>query len=81
MSVRASAGIFTDRGALYSMSAMAQDAPFGNVITVNNPKISAWITAPWINGKPVLVERSEAIRSGLAVIGKLYRQHDFTSDQ
>src|SRR5439155_24313015 len=31
--------------------------------------------------KPVLVESSEAIWSGLAVIGKLYRQHDFTSDQ
>src|SRR2546427_10923209 len=33
------------------------------------------------DGKPFLVEPAEAIRSGLAVIGKLYRQHDFTSDQ
>jgi len=28
MSIRAAAGMFTDRGALYSLSALAQDAPF-----------------------------------------------------
>ncbi|PYS16317.1 MAG: hypothetical protein DMG15_02550 [Acidobacteria bacterium] len=54
MSVRASAGIFTDRGALYSMSAMAQDAPFGSVIQVNNPRIDdPWSTYPGGNPLPI----------------------------
>ena len=111
MSVRASAGIFTDRGALYSMSAMAQDSPFGSVIQVNNPRLEdPWGTYPggnplpiyltknitfpasasyvtynphWHphNGKPVLVECSEAIRPELAGDGQLCRQHHFAPDQ
>jgi hypothetical protein len=53
-SVRASIGTFTDRGALYSMSAMAQDAPFGTVITVPSVKMSdPWATYPGGNPLPL----------------------------
>ena len=34
--IRASVGMFTDRGALYSMSAMAQDAPYGTALSLTN---------------------------------------------
>jgi hypothetical protein len=44
-SIRASVGMFTDRGALYSMSAMAQDAPYGSVISIPNVRM----TDPWAN--------------------------------
>ncbi len=53
-SVRASVGMFADRGALYSMSAMAQDAPFGTVITVPSVKMSdPWATYPGGNPLPI----------------------------
>jgi len=52
--IRASVGMFTDRGALYSMSAMAQDAPFGSVITVPNVKMTdPWATYPGGNPLPI----------------------------
>src|SRR5207253_6773093 len=69
MSVRASAGIFTDRGALYSMSAMAQDAPFGNVITVNNPKVDdPWSSYPGGNPLPILLNRNITFPSFAAYV-------------
>src|SRR5881296_3235364 len=59
MSVRASAGIFTDRGALYSMSAMAQDSPFGSVLTVNNPKVDdPWSSYPGGNPLPIYLTKN-----------------------
>jgi hypothetical protein len=59
MSIRASAGMFTDRGALYSMSAMAQDAPFGSVITVNNPKVDdPWSGYPGGNPLPIVLNKN-----------------------
>src|SRR5437868_3345623 len=58
MSIRAAAGMFTDRGALYSMSAMAQDSPFGSVVTVNNPKIDdPWSTYPGGNPLPIVLNK------------------------
>ena len=58
MSVRASAGIFTDRGALYSMSAMAQDSPYGSVIPVNNPKVDdPWASYPGGNPLPIVLNK------------------------
>src|SRR5579864_1747170 len=45
MSIRASVGMFTDRGALYSMSAMAQDTPYGTVVSIPNVNMSN----PWAN--------------------------------
>jgi hypothetical protein len=59
MSIRASAGIFTDRGALYSMSAMAQDAPFGSVIQVNNPKVDdPWSSYQGGNPLPIVLNKN-----------------------
>jgi hypothetical protein len=59
MSIRASAGMFTDRGALYSMSAMAQDAPFGSVIQVNNPKLEdPWAGYPGGNPLPIFLTKN-----------------------
>jgi hypothetical protein len=58
MSVRASAGIFTDRGALYSMSAMAQDSPYGSVIQVNNPRLEdPWASYPGGNPLPIYLQK------------------------
>jgi Carboxypeptidase regulatory-like domain/TonB dependent receptor-like, beta-barrel len=58
MSIRASAGIFTDRGALYSMSAMAQDAPFGSVISIPNPKLEdPWAGYPGGNPLPIYLTK------------------------
>ncbi len=69
MSVRASAGIFTDRGALYSMSAMAQDAPFGNVLTVNNPKVDdPWSSYPGGNPLPIMLNRNITFPSFAAYV-------------
>src|SRR2546422_342306 len=69
MSVRASAGIFTDRGALYSMSAMAQDAPFGNVLTVNNPKVDdPWSSYPGGNPLPIVLNRNITFPSFAAYV-------------
>ena len=59
MSIRASAGIFTDRGALYSMSAMAQDSPYGSVIQVNNPRVDdPWSTYPGGNPLPIVLQKN-----------------------
>ena len=59
MSIRVSAGIFTDRGALYSMSAMAQDSPYGSVIQVNNPKVDdPWSTYPGGNPLPIVLTKN-----------------------
>ena len=59
MSVRASAGIFTDRGALYSMSAMAQDSPYGSVLTINNPKVEdPWGSYPGGNPLPIVLSKN-----------------------
>jgi hypothetical protein len=59
MSIRAAGGIFTDRGAMYSMSAMAQDAPFGSVITVNNPKLEdPWAGYAGGNPLPVVLNKN-----------------------
>jgi Carboxypeptidase regulatory-like domain len=53
-SIRASIGMFTDRGALYSMSAMAQDAPFGSVVTIPNVRMTdPWATYPGGNPLPI----------------------------
>ena len=52
--IRSSYGAFTDRGSLYSMSAMAQDAPFGSVISIPNVKLdNPWATYPGGNPIPV----------------------------
>ena len=59
MSVRASAGIFTDRGALYSMSAMAQDSPFGSVLVVNNPRVEdPWSSYAGGNPLPIVLNKN-----------------------
>ena len=60
-SIRASAGIFTDRGALYSMSAMAQDTPYGNVVSVPSP---ANLADPWasIGGNPLPLQLSTSLK-------------------
>jgi hypothetical protein len=59
MSIRASAGIFTDRGALYSMSAMAQDSPYGSVITIPNPRMEdPWGTYPGGNPLPIVLNKN-----------------------
>jgi hypothetical protein len=58
-SIRASAGIFTDRGALYSMSSMSQDTPYGSAITVNNPVITdPWSTYPGGNPLPIVLTKN-----------------------
>ena len=50
--IRASVGMFTDRGALYSLSGMAQDAPYGTAISLTNvPMANPW--ANYSGRKPV----------------------------
>ena len=57
-SVRASVGMFTDRGALYSMSAMAQDAPYGTVISLPNVDMSnPWGAYPGGNPLPLQLKK------------------------
>jgi hypothetical protein len=59
MSIRGAAGIFTDRGALYSMSALAQDAPYGSVITVNNPRLEdPWAGYQGGNPLPIVLNKN-----------------------
>ena len=54
MTIRASDGIFFDRGALYSMSAMAQDTPYGTTITQTNvPMANPWASYPGGNPLPI----------------------------
>jgi len=54
--IRASVGMFTDRGALYSMSAMAQDAPFGTALRLNNVRLdNPWGTYPGGNPLPYVL--------------------------
>ena len=59
MSIRAAVGMFTDRGALYSMSAMAQDAPYGSNIAIPNVNMSdPWATYPGGNPLPFLLNKN-----------------------
>jgi hypothetical protein len=59
MTLRASVGTFTDRGALYSMSAMAQDVPYGTVISTPNVKLdNPWATYPGGNPLPLLLSKN-----------------------
>jgi len=54
--VRASVGMFTDRGALYSMSAMGQDAPYGTAISLTNvPLANPWANYPGGNPLPYIL--------------------------
>jgi hypothetical protein len=59
MTVRASVGMFTDRGALYSMSAMAQDAPYGTALSLTNvPLANPWATYPGGNPLPYILTKT-----------------------
>ena len=61
MTVRASAGVFMDRGALYSMSAEAQDTPYGTTITQTNvPMANPWASYP--GGNPVPINLSPSLQ-------------------
>lgn len=54
--IRASVGMFTDRGALYSMSAMAQDAPYGTALSLTNvPLANPWANYPGGNPLPYVL--------------------------
>ena len=58
-SVRASIGMFTDRGALYSMSAMAQDSPYGTAIQLTNAQLSnPWANYPGGNPLPYVLSKT-----------------------
>jgi hypothetical protein len=47
MTIRAAFGSFTDRSGLYALSSFGQDAPVGNVVTLNNVNLSnPWATYP-----------------------------------
>jgi len=57
--IRASVGVFTDRGALYSMSAMAQDAPYGTALSLQNvPMANPWATYPGGNPLPYVLTKT-----------------------
>ena len=57
--VRASVGMFTDRGALYSMSTMAQDVPYGTNIQQQNVSLdNPWASYPGGNPLPYVLSRS-----------------------
>src|SRR5579871_402787 len=57
--VRASVGMFTDRGALYSMSALAQDAPYGTAIQVTNASLDhPWGNYPGGNPLPFVLSKN-----------------------
>lgn len=58
-SIRVSVGMFTDRGALYSMSAMAQDAPYGTALSLTNvPLANPWATYPGGNPLPYVLTKT-----------------------
>jgi hypothetical protein len=62
--IRASVGMFTDRGALYSMSAMAQDAPFGTAISLPNVRLdNPWGTYPGGNPLPYVLTKTSTFPS------------------
>ena len=57
--IRASVGMFTDRGALYSMSAMAQDAPYGTALSLPNvPMANPWANYPGGNPLPYILSKT-----------------------
>ena len=57
--VRASVGMFTDRGALYSMSTMAQDVPYGTNIQQQNVTLdNPWKTYPGGNPLPYVLTKN-----------------------
>ncbi|HEY7387574.1 MAG TPA: TonB-dependent receptor [Bryobacteraceae bacterium] len=57
--IRASVGTFTDRGALYSMSAMAQDSPYGTALSLTNvPLANPWATYPGGNPLPYVLTKT-----------------------
>jgi len=66
MTIRASIGSFTDRSGLYALSSFGQDAPIGNVITLNNVNLSnPWasypgdtITSPGQNPLPISLSKN-----------------------
>src|SRR3989475_3285895 len=69
MSVRASAGIFTHTRALFFISAMAQDSPFGSVLVVNNPKVDdPWSSYPGGNPLPIVLNRNTTYPSSAAYV-------------
>jgi hypothetical protein len=61
MTIRAAFGSYTDRSGLYALSSFGQDAPIGNVVTVNNPPdfSNPWATYPGGNPLPILLSRDE----------------------
>ena len=68
-SIKASVGMFTDRGALYSMSAMAQDAPYGTAIQVNNVKFdNPWGSYPGGNPLPYVLTKTSVFPSASSFI-------------
>jgi len=54
MAIRAAYGMFTDRANIYSLTAFGQDAPYGNIITLTNVKLSEpWANYPGGNPLPI----------------------------
>ena len=57
--LRASVGVFTDRGALYSMSAMAQDAPYGTALQLQSVRLdNPWASYPGGNPLPYVLTKT-----------------------
>ena len=59
MTIRAAYGMFTDRPNLASLTAFAQDAPYGNNISLSNVNLSTpWATYPGGNPLPLALTKN-----------------------
>ena len=59
MTIRAAYGMFNDRVNIYSLNIFGQDAPYGNLITLNNVNMSnPWANYPGGNPLPVALSKN-----------------------
>jgi len=67
--IRASVGMFTDRGALYAMSAMAQDAPYGTALQLQNVRLdSPWANYPGGNPLPYVLTKNSTFPASASYV-------------
>jgi hypothetical protein len=74
--IRASVGMFTDRGALYSMSALAQDAPYGTALQLQSVRLDApWATYPGGNPLPYILTKSSVFPAFASYVTDPFNWH------
>jgi len=69
MTIRASFGMFTDRQHLFYLDAFANDAPYGNNITLANVNMSKpWASYPGGNPFPIVLSKSSGFPVAAAIV-------------